>query len=682
MILDYSIKGLNIAFEVTEDKTVILRSFSRSEKQPSAPKKAKFCPIVQLHVSGKDQNDHHGGKHTGTYGSYALKYVSHTAYDTAEGKKVEFLLTDGKLNVTAHYLIYRDITAVRTWNVVTNTSNECVGLEYVSSFAFTGIDEGVLSPNDKLRVYIPHNTWMRESSWQEYTLKELGYYKNNNFSMKRISVSSTGTWPTKEYLPMGAIKNTETESLLIWQIEHNGSWQWEISDIANMLYLQLSGPNEQEHGWYRELDAGETFESVKACLTAGRDFNEALGEMTKYRRTIAKRNDADAKLPIIFNDYMNCLMGDPTEEKEYPMIDRAAALGAEYYVIDAGWYADGSWWDTVGEWQPCEWRFPGGLKKVLDYIKEKGMVPGLWLEPEVMGVNCPLADKFEDECFFMRHGKRVIDHGRYQLDFRNAKVRAHVMSVFDRLVGEYGVGYIKADYNIDAGVGTEVDSDSFGDGLLAHNRALLAFLDEVTAKYPHLVLEYCSSGGMRTEYASLAHAHLQSTSDQTKYTENARIAASAATTLIPEQAAVWAYPKSNDDTDAVAMNMINALPLRIHLSGEIAALDDEKLALMKEAITVYKNIRGDIARSIPFYPLGLPTYGDKQFCAAYDCGGCTRLAVWRLDSDETEIKIPMSGVKEASILYPSASDCAVRMAGNDVTVMLPRRNMAVLIEVK
>ena len=37
---------------------------------------------------------------------------------------------------------------------------------------------------------------------------------------------------------------------------------------------------------------------------------------------------------------MNCLWGDPTEAKELPMIAAAAKAGCEYFVIDAGWYAD------------------------------------------------------------------------------------------------------------------------------------------------------------------------------------------------------------------------------------------------------------------------------------------------------------------------------------------------------
>ena len=60
------------------------------------------------------------------------------------------------------------------------------------------------------------------------------------------------------------------------------------------------------------------------------------------------------------------------------------------------------------------------------------------------------------------------------------------------------------DYNIEPGIGTELDADSVGAGLLAHERAYLAWLDSVFKKYPDLVIENCSSGGLRIDYALLS----------------------------------------------------------------------------------------------------------------------------------------------------------------------------------
>ncbi len=116
--------------------------------------------------------------------------------------------------------------------------------------------------------------------------------------------------------------------------------------------------------------------------------------------------------------------------------------------------------------------------------------------------------------------------------------------MIDRLVNEYGVGYIKMDYNIEPGVGTEVDAESAGEGLLEHERAYLAWLDGIFKKYPDLIIENCSSGGLRMDYAMLSRYSIQSTSDQEDYRYYATIAANAPLGVAMEQAAVWSYPKS------------------------------------------------------------------------------------------------------------------------------------------
>ena len=90
----------------------------------------------------------------------------------------------------------------------------------------------------------------------------------------------------------------------------------------------------------------------------------------------------------------------------------------------------------------------------------------------------------------------ALGHTTQHADDQFAALLAHSMQGFEAVddlllcvvahrtgVEEYGVGYIKMDYNIDAGIGTEVNSDSFGDGLLQHNRAYLNWIDEIKAKY-------------------------------------------------------------------------------------------------------------------------------------------------------------------------------------------------------
>ncbi len=680
-MLDFSQNGMNISFEITGDGRVIFCDLSKNYCEDKRKKDPRWCSIAEIHINGQNPDDHHFGKHTGGSGTYTLKYVKHNYYENSLGSKLEFILSNGDIEATVHYQMYKGIRVISAWTDVKNISDRNVGLEYVSSFAYSGFDTGCFPDYKDISVLIPHNAWCREANWREYALSELGYERCSDFSGKRISVSNTGTFSCKEYLPMGAIINKKTENTFFWQIENNGSWQWEISDIADMLYLKLSGPTEQENQWYKELAPNKTFTSVRVGIALGSDFNDALSEMTKYRRKIVRKKVTDKALPVIFNDYMNCLMGDPTEEKEIPLIDKASELGAEYFCIDAGWYADGTWWDTVGEWIPCSWRFPKGIHYILDYIRSKGMIPGLWLEIEVMGVNCPLASKLPNDYFFMRHGKRVIDHGRYQLDFRNPRVRDFATEIVDRLVTEYGVGYIKNDYNIEIGAGTELDADSFGDGLLMHNRAYLSFVNDIRNKYPALVWENCSSGGMRMEYASLSQADIQSVSDQTDYRFNCHASAAAATAVLPEQGAIWSYPKADDTENAFVVNMVNSMLKRVHLSGEVFGWNDGQVELVRDAIECYKRIRKDIPSSIPFYPLGVPKYTDDIMCEAYRYEKCIRMAVWRMETDTSTVRIPISEkIKDARIIYPSSPKARVSFTDAGAAVSLDEPLYAIIIE--
>ncbi len=672
MILDFSRNGIKAIFEVSENGEVTLNELGTLTYERAPITDKKYCCIADVHISGENADDHHGAKHTGASSTLSLKYKSHTCIDNEQGQLLEFVLCDNKIEVVVHYQFYNNISVVRSWQSVKNISKDKVGLEYVGSFTYAGLE------NSSPLVYIPHNTWCREVNWKAQTLSELGLDRTNPYSIKRIFASNTGTWSSKEYLPMGAISDTDTT--LLWQIENNGSWHWEISDASDMLYLKLSGPNEQENGWYKELDEGESFESVKACVAISNSFENALCELTKYRRAIIENNKENATLPVIFNDYMNCLWGDPTEEKLLPIIERASELGAEYFCVDAGWYADGYWWDSVGEWKPCDWRFPNGIKSIFDRIRAKGMVPGIWLEIEVMGIICPILDSFDDSCFFMRHGKRVIDHSRYQLDFRAPKVREHATAVIDRVVNEYGVGYIKMDYNIEAGVGTENNADSFGDGLLEHNRAYLSWLDEIKKKYPSLVLECCSSGGMRMDYAMLQRAHLQSVSDQESYKNTALVSSNMATALLPEQGAIWSYPLAEGDENEASFNMVGTMLQRIHLSGEVARLSQKQLSDIKEGVELYKSYRHKIPSFLPFYPLGINSYTSGWLCAGYKTDDEKYIALWRLNAQEDEITIPLDTKNGAKIIYPSSTKATLNAHGDKVVAKLPSQYSAIIIK--
>jgi len=681
--------GLNLSLDISPDGPVKL--FIEASKQQDA--KRLWARLVEIQAAGFNQHDHHGNKYTGTNPGGLLRYLSHSRSRTALGPAWEIRQSGGGLIVSSYFQFLGELPACRTWTVVENVGSEGILIEFVSSLALFGLSLGGAGAwQDKMRLHVADNSWCAECQWRSGSLRDFGLsaaYRNqegSGFSLNRVAISNQGTWSSLEHLPIGALENIETESTFCWQIEHNGSWYWEISDVAHELFLRASGPTYHEGLWSKRLASGEKFESVPVTFArVSGGLEAALGTLTRARRLHRRRHPDMESLPVIFNDYMNCLWGNPTAETLIPIIEKAAEVGAEYFVIDAGWYAEvgETWWESVGAWQPSTTRFPLGLGDIIQRIRGKGMIPGLWLEIEVMGINCPLVPKLPDEWFFLRDGKRVIDHGRYQLDFRNPEVRAHADGTLERLVREFGVGYLKMDYNINAGPGTDFASDSPGDGLLRHNRAYLDWIRSVFDRYPQLIIENCSSGGLRMDYAQLSVHSIQSVSDQTDYRLNAIIAAACVSAVTPEQAAVWSYPLKGADEEETIFNMVSVLLLRIHQSGCIQEISSACLQLVKEGIALYKRIRTDIPKGIPFWPLGLPRFGDGWAAFGLDCGRTGYVAVWRLDGQSRSVKISLPpGTRKQTFkcIYPEARSPKFAWSSEKAMITLPRAHSARLFE--
>lgn len=662
--------GVYLVFGITDEKQLKLMHFSANpyeEQEESEQFIKEGFQLVQVNFSGYNRPyEKHGNKHIVTAPGYLLTYVGMEDTRNETGRLLTVTQKDETTGarVVSYLQFHEGTSTVRMHHDVINEGNEEQTLEYISSFYYLGIEkEGKQSSDEKMKLIFACHGWQKEMNFRTATFPQMGLGQTQPTVTQRTSqtfeLTNTGNWSTKRYLPMGYLENTEADCGLYWQIEHNGSWHAEISDENEHFYLALSGPTEVQSHWFKQLKPGDCFTTVPVAVGVSRaSFDEAMGQLTRYRRMIRRPNRDNEELPVIFNDYMNCLFGDPTTEKEIPLIDAAAEIGCEYFVIDAGWYAPGEWWDSVGEWQQCKERFPGGIEEVTDYIRKKGMVPGVWLELEVMGINCEKAKKVPDDWFFVRHGKRVFDRSRYQLDFRNPAVIEHVNEVVDRVVNQYGVGYIKMDYNIEPGIGTELYADSVGQGMLEHERAYLAWLDDVFARYPDLVIENCGSGGLRTDYAMLSRYSIQSTSDQEDYRNYATISANACAGLTPEQAAVWSYPQRDGDEEETVYNMVNALLLRIHQSGHLPQLSPARKALVKEGIDYYKTIRGDIKKAVPAWPLGLADSLDNWMATALKVDGKAYLAVWRRYGETDTCQIPLdklvpAGTKaQVTLAYP------------------------------
>lgn len=650
---------------------------------PGGPSAVRSHPLVEVMVAG----EHHARSALGYCGTALgarLRHVDHHV----NGPELQVRQQDPStgLEVTSHWRATGP-ASVQVWNVVRNGGTAPLTLLAVSSLS---VKTAAPAGSERYSLVEGRGEWLGDGAWSTRPLRQvlpdLRLDVTNQDARGRYAVVSTGGWSTGSVYPTGVLLDSAGPSLA-WQAEVTAGWLWELAQHRDGTVLNVLGPADQEHQWSRTLAPGETFTSATAGLALGEGLDGAMAALTAHRRGIRVARAADRSQPLVYNDFMNTLGGNPTTEAEVPLIEAAAQVGAEVFCIDAGWYDDDPQWGSVGAWSAAPTRFTGGLRSVLADVVAKGMVPGLWLEPEVVGLDSPVLDRLPDEAYFSRFGVPTVEQHRRHLDLRHPAARDHVDDAIDRVVG-YGAGYVKLDYNIEPGAGTD-RTGSAGDGLLGHGRALRDWLVDVQRRHPELLVESCASGAMRMDYALLSVTHLQSTSDQQDAARSAVVACTAPMSVLPEQAGNWAYPAAGMGDGELALTLVNGLAGRLYLSGFLDRLSAAQTATVRDAVELHKHLREWVADASPCWPTGLPGWDDEVLTLGYHGGGRRALLVWTRGA-ATELTLPSdwTGIEQAfprgsawpvhsregspSIAVPAGPDAAVFLLDPDHAVADPR----------
>lgn len=196
--------------------------------------------------------------------------------------------------------------------------------------------------------------------------------------------------------------------------------------------------------------------------------------------------------------------------------DKAAALGAERFVLDDGWFGkrddDTS---SLGDWTIDPRKWPDGLGPLIDHVKALGMTFGLWFEPEMVNPNSDLYRAHPD--WALGPADQVL--GRYQMVLNMAlpEVQDYLFDAVSAILATHDIDYIKWDHNRLLPV---VDA--------AQARGTYALFDRLRAAHPGVELESCASGGGRIDAGILARTHRVWLSDSNDAIERLRMQHDAA----------------------------------------------------------------------------------------------------------------------------------------------------------
>ena len=655
--------------------------------------------------------------------------------DDVANDRAELIAGDGKsgdtvwkLNghnatVTESRELFDGISVTRLTTTLRNDGKAPLLVDCLSSAFVTGIGaEGGAWHDNRFVIHYCHSVWQGEGQWRRASAEELGLYPTYNHGHQTaFRLYSQGSWTTSRHYPLIFIEDTEAGETHFFEILTGSNWYIEVSVKGyredSALCVMMTAAFEKNGGWYKELAPHESYTAAPALYGSVKGgFEEAVAEITAYKRATYHTAFPTGQVPVCFNDYMNCLWAQPSRDRLMPLIEAAHEAGCEVFCIDAGWFGKrGEWYKHNGDWQPYDELFgEGGLQGILNEIKSRGMLPGVWLEIETADAESDFA-KTHPEALLTRHG-HPIGRGQCFVDFRQKVVRDHLMQVFDDLY-RMGVRFIKNDYNHSTGIGIdpmEGADESMAEALRGHTEAFYAFVDEVISTHPGLMIENCGSGAMRCDHSTLSHFHIQSTSDQEYYDRYPSILQGMLAVMPPERAGVWAYPYPVDfhqmgeqgdvypldgenvkatvaasaDGQQTAYNMVSGMMGAMYLSGRICYADERNKRLIADAVAIYKENRPVLSGAVPVYPMGLSRMSDCGHTALglLNCeAGKLLLAVWQTRTECTEATVNLTPyiTENAAVVraYPALEGFVCSLNDGYLTLQFPKGNCAAYFEI-
>lgn len=249
--------------------------------------------------------------------------------------------------------------------------------------------------------------------------------------------------------PFFVIRNEATGVHAIGHLAWSGNWSMDFT------YEQNEPAGEAWLAWQaapmapaplRLIEPGETVSTPAAHVGyLFGDLDETVQAMHAHiRASVALPSPEGLADRVVYNHwgYTEHELSDASLRHE---IDVARAVGAELFIVDAGWFgnAGASWYTTVGDWVAGD-RLAHGLEPHFAYAREHGLLYGLWMDAERIGPDSRAGREHPD--WLLRRDGHPVGTA---LDLTNAAAAAWLEQEINRLVDHYDLDLFRLDYNVD-----------------------------------------------------------------------------------------------------------------------------------------------------------------------------------------------------------------------------------------
>ncbi|MEP7289104.1 MAG: alpha-galactosidase [Chloroflexota bacterium] len=601
LAIESQIVGLRIFPTAMIDKLATRREFLDTHEIRLLPKSMlpvrawQVESLVQVKLTGDSARGFSQGltmRNSETLAS--LCFASQDVMDQSEQVEIVTTLRSERGYACTHRLCYRQGDQAVTINTVFhNESQQPLSLELLASFGLSELTPFAADDApDRLHLHRFRSAWSAEARHVCQPIEDLCLERSwLGVGVRAERFGQVGSMPVRGYFPFVAVEDRAEGVFWGAQLAWAGSWQMEVYRRDDQLSIS-GGLADHEFGhWTKNVAPGESVTSPIAYLTTVKgDLDDLCQRLTALQAAAMEQAPtSEQSLPVIFNEWCTS-WGSPDHDRIVKMATSLKDSGVKYFVIDAGWYRgeDGSWEMSQGEWIPSQHLFPHGLATTAAFIREQGMIPGIWFEFEVVGSQSSLFSTMTEH-FLHRDGLPVTAGYRHFWDFRDPWVRQYLREKVIGQLRDGGFGYIKVDYNETIGLGID-GKESKGEELRQHILLVQDFFRELRQGIPDLVIEVCAAGGHRLEPSMLALASMGSFSDAHESLEIPVIAASLHRLILPRQSQIWAVLHADDSMQRLSYSLAAGFLGRLCLSGQIDLLTESQRALVQSAIDCYQRV--------------------------------------------------------------------------------------------
>lgn len=415
------------------------------------------------------------------------------------------------VRVKLNYTVWDDSNVIARNTEIVNGEAADVTIERAFGFA---ID----LPTGDYKTLSLVGRWAQERIPQ---IEDIGHGTRRFQSMRGISSHEMNPF-------VGILKPDTTENTgdcYGVQLVYSGSFAITTERFDNKPLRVQGGINDIGFNW--KLASGESFITPQALLCFS---SEGIGGMSRsyadfIRDRIVNPRFAYAKRPVVVNNW-EATYFDFDTDKLFAIIDKAATLGVDTFVLDDGWFGKRDNDDSgLGDWFVNTKKLRGGLKPVIDRCKQNGLKFGLWFEPEMVSEDSDLYRTHPDWAVGKLGNEPSRSRNQLVLDMTRKEVVDYVFEAVSKVLADNDISYVKWDMNrgVTEAYSMALSADKQGE---FYHRYMLGVYDlayRLTKAFPEVFFEGCASGGGRFDAGVLYYFPQIWTSDDTDAYERTKI---------------------------------------------------------------------------------------------------------------------------------------------------------------